>query len=206
MKKFLSMVAALALVLALAVPAFAAIPSVTYNDSVITDLEAELDGRNLFVIVQPLTFETAEDKAAFEASLATAIDQFLKNIEINRVIAFDVTIIDDDGNDAAELFFSEKKTLEVLFTVELEEEEELVGVLHQKTDGNWESLKFEMVDGKVKAVFSSLSPVVFVTKSTKDEGGPDSPKTGDTAGTLTVTFLALLAGAGYCFISARKAD
>lgn len=204
MKKFLSMVAALTLVLALAVPAFAAIPSVTYNGSVTTDMEAELNGKNLFIKVEPLTFETAEDKAAFEASLAAAIEELIKGAEVTGEIAVDVTIVDEDGNDAAELFFSEQETLEVLFTVDLGEEE-LAAVLHQKADGSWESLKFEMVDGKVKVVFSSLSPVVFVTKSAKGEGG-DSPKTGDTTGALAITFVALLAGAGYCFISARKAN
>lgn len=199
MKKFLSMVAVLVLMLALAVPAFAAIPSVTYNGSVTTDMEAELvDGSKLFIKVVPMAFENAEEKAAFESSLADAIESFVKDGEPAGEIAVEVTIVDENGDNAADKYFAEQETLEVTFDVDLGEEE-LAAVLHQKADKSWESLKFEIVDGKVKVTFTSLSPVVFVTKKVT------SPQTGDTTGALAVTFMALLAGAGYCFISARKA-
>ena len=205
MKKILSMVAALALVLALAVSAFAAIPSVTYNGTVTTDLLAELTDLNLFLKIEPLTFANAEEKAAFEASLADAIHNLLKakDEDLAAELAFNVSIVDQDQNEASALFFQNHDTISPLFTIDLGGKE-LLGVLHKKADGTWEKVESEVVDGKVKATFTSLSPVVFVTKA--DSEGGDSPKTGDTTGALAITFVALLAGAGYCFISSRKAN
>lgn len=66
-----------------------------------------------------------------------------------------------------------------------------VAVLHQKSDGAWESVPVTNVaSGSVTATFTSLSPVAIVTYA--------SPKTGEVVSMVAVLALIALAGSALC--------
>ena len=228
MKKFLSIVAALAMLFALAVPAFAADFSITYNDDDVTAPAASVgeteDGEAVYVAVEGVGFADEAEKAEFEESLAKAVDQFVGAgaADVVETKAVEVTLKTESGENVTKEYFEENASLTVVFVVDPGQGNEVTAVLHQKADGTWESLDFTANGNNVSVTFTSLSPVTFVISEVKQDPGKQDPgkqdpgkqdsgkdaakshQTGYDTVLWTVAAAAMVLCAGYCFVSARK--
>lgn len=185
MKKILSIVAVLALVFALAVPVLAdeAAPSVTGDDLVLVigasndkPSDADIGDGNKLLGVWDATLQHADGTPATADEIAAYIAAQGGSIVID---------------------FSEKVGNVTP-----------VKVLH-KVGGAWVSESFS----GTKVTVSSLSPFAFIVKadSSANSGngaaaGKKSPQTGDNTILWAISAAAMVACAGYCFVSARKSS
>ena len=192
MKKFLSIVAVLALVFALAVPAFAAEPSVTY------DVAAKTEDKD--IVVEPGT----KNEAA-----AAAVEDAVAKIE-GAAVAEVMEVINTDPE------YNGKDPVTV--TLVRDDDNEVLAVLLWD-NGKWEEQKFTQNGKEITVEFEHLSPVTLVVSdkpvkaaadTKKDEtktstgagtgaGGKKSPQTGYNVALLSVAAVAMALCAGYCF-------
>ena len=180
MKKFVSLLAVLTLMLAMATTAFAAekTPSATADDLVIkiaTSNEApsadEIGEGNKLLGVYDATLV---HKATGKAATADEVAAYIKAQGGSITIDFSEYV----GNATP------------------------VKVLH-KTGGAWKSESFS----GAKVTTSSLSPFAFIEKAdaaSKDAGTAKSPQTGYNTALWAMSAAMMALCAGYCLISARK--
>lgn len=230
MKRVLSIAAAIALIFALSVPAFAATPSVTYaQDSVKTDTTVETEsGEVLTVEVTEAKMSETEGNALPDA-IDKAVQKAYESGDIpqgttaSAVEVVNVDLVDEKGNVVSEDYFETVATITVAFARD-DTTKEVIAVLYWNAETEeWDPAPFEAKDGKIVATFEHLCTVSFVladvetdnpgTNPGGETGGSTptgkkdpgkSPQTGyDTFGWMAAV-AALTLGAGYCFVSARK--
>lgn len=187
MKKILSIVAVLALVFALAVPALAA-PSATAAPVLANGGTVELSGGTATLNVAAAASSDTPDTAAVGSG--------------NSVLAvYEVSLKYSDGSDASADYFAAYSELKIDFGSNLTSA--VIKVLH-KTGGSWVSESFS---GSIVTV-TSLSPFALIVKADSSSGngnqpGKRSPQTGYNTALWTISAVAMVVCAGYCF-SARK--
>ena len=180
MKKLISLAAVLVLLFTLSVAAFAAIPSIEYDDGSgvrpSSDTIITPDGDEYHVVVEDLTFDTPEEKESFEEAIYAKIDEELPEAEkadLSGVIAVEVHIEDQDGNIANDKYFADNDSVTVAFVLDLKDGNKVALVLHQKADGTIESLPFDDNGETITVTFYDLSPVVFaIEESSVTPPGP----------------------------------
>lgn len=214
MKKFLSIVAVLAIVFALAVPSFAATsaPSVSAGD----EITGSVVGGDLAPGTELVVSDT-EMTSEEEAALADAVKEAAPGAVVGDVV--DVELKDADGNSVSEDYFKDHKTLTVAFAYD--NAKDVVAVLYWNAkDGKWDEAHFEIKDGKLYVDFEHLCTVAFMLKDVESNPNvPDQPnkpnstgkkdpsksqQTGYNTALWVAAAVVLILGAGYCFVSARK--
>ncbi|MCD7845609.1 MAG: hypothetical protein LUG57_07140 [Oscillospiraceae bacterium] len=228
MKKLLSTVAALALLLALAVPALAdsAVSSITYaqdGDVQITDVTSlveDVNGEEIELRVNEITEAdlTDEQKTTLLEKVNTTYDDAI------AVEVVDVSLhYESDGSLVEQEIVDTVVTSETPVTVTFLRDDathEVIGVLYwNHTTGQWDEAEFTTDGSTVTATFEHLCAVAFVLKDISGSGSTGggtssgtgsgtsagtSPQTGYNNAAWTAAIVVLLLGAGYCFVSARK--
>ena len=195
MKKILAIAAVLILLLTLAVPAFA-VDSVTAEPETIT---AE-DGT-------PVVVEPVDNDDVDVSKLMVVVNKLEANVEGAEL--FDISAVDAAGNPV-------ERDTPITVDIPFDHPELVVAVLIQNADGSWTSVPFTVDADSVLCQFPHLTPVAFVlgSKVTPAPGpgtvpapGPGtvpSPQTGYSIALWTILAIAMVACAGYCFVSARK--
>ena len=174
-KKFITLLAALTLVLAMATTAFAATASPTADD--------------LKIVIT----------TSSEAPSAEEIG------EGNKLLgAYDATLVHEStgeaatADEAAAYIEAQGGSIVVDFS-EYVGDATPVKVLH-KVGGAWQSESFS----GAKVTVSSLSPFAFIVKAGTEETAAKSPQTGYNTALWSMSAAMLALCAGYCRISARK--
>ncbi len=211
MKKFLSIVAVLAMLFALTVPALAAgeaTPSVEAKTEVTTDATVEVNGQTANVEVKETT-TTADQKTALDAVVKDLGD----DIKVGAVV--DVELKTSDGTVVSADYFDNNEKLTVAFTYNMAGDVEKV-LYWNATDQKWDEATFRAGDGTIEVDFEHLCAVAFVLKEVKNDpaagdqskpgkpGKPGSPQTGYSTTAWTLAAMAMILCAGFCFVSARK--
>lgn len=209
MKKIVVILSAILLVVALAVPSFAAgfTPSVEQKGAPTVVSATDADG-NAFadgeVIVTPVSAADSADaaiadglKAAYEqikaaatlTDIAPSIGDYLK--EIGSEASVEDLVVRDLFDVSVTGVAAESSPITVRFNLGLSQSATLI-VLHNYEGSNWEIIPDDRVvqnaDGTVDVTFDSLSPIAFVVDSTEtdtsastDANAPTSPQTGDSS-------------------------
>jgi hypothetical protein len=218
MKKFLSIVAVVALVFALAVPAFAAdaVASVTYDDNAVTT-NTTIEAGETTIEVKVSTADTLEDEQA--TALTETVNGLSEDVAVVNVV--NVWLKDENGDDVSETYFDDNKSLQVAFAVD-QSTQKVVAVLYWNAkDSKWDSADFTSTKDGVTVTFKHLCDVAFVmadvttdptqsgttntaNKTTQTASKGTSPQTGYDVLGWAVAVSALVMAAGYCFVSARK--
>lgn len=180
MKKILAIVAVLAMVFVLAVPALAAdsAPSVSAEYKIVIESSSEKpsdadigSGNKLLGVYDAKLVRVADGKDATAEEVAAYI------------AAQGGSIVVDFSKEVGNV--------------------SLVKVLH-KVGGSWQSESFS----GAKVTVSSLSPFAFIVKADANNGGASngksSPQTGYNTALWAIAAAAMVVCAGYCFVSARK--
>lgn len=210
MKKIITTALALVLTLGMSVTAFA---SPSPSEGVVVD-KVTVNGQEVAPQVNALPTETVTAAAAKATELVSSDSQVLKAVEVT--LPEGVTV-------------SKENPVTLSFTLSAVEAGTNVVALHQLSDGTWEVLPCTWKDGKVQVTFTSLSPVVFVSKpvvtasndgnyspeyyeslktvngnTTAAATGVTSPKTAD-AGVFGFALAAVICGAGLVCVNRKKA-
>lgn len=220
MKKIVVILSAILLVVALAVPSFAAgfTPSVVQKGAPTVVSATDADG-NAFadgeVIVTPVSAADSADaaiadglKAAYEqikaaatlTDIAPSIGDYLK--EIGSEASVEDLVVRDLFDVSVTGAAAESSPITVRFNLGLSQSATLI-VLHNYEGSNWEIIPKDRVkqnaDGTVDVTFDSFSPVAFVCRIkqetadtlTPSTNAPSSPQTSDN-GVLRVAGVAAL--------------
>ena len=215
MKKIAVILSAILLVVALAVPSFAAsfTPSVEQKGAPTVVSATDADG-NAFadgeVIVTPVSADAAIAdglKAAYEqikaaatlTDIAPSIGDYLK--EIGSEASVEDLVVRDLFDVSVTGAAAESGPITVRFNLGLSQSATLI-VLHNYEGSNWEIIPKDRVkqnaDGTVDVTFDSFSPVAFVVDkqetadtTTPSTNAPSSPQTSDN-GVLRVAGVAAL--------------
>lgn len=205
MRKFVSVVAVLAMLFALAMPAFAdgELGSVVVGSDASIQFETENDdGSSLYV--------WEADKAELTEKQASSLDDAaVKNAGADATVGdlFEIEGFDKDG------YYDQ--SLSATITVVYTGEGEVAGVLYwNATSGVWDyAAATKNADGTYSATLKHLCPAALVItpkkaasapSGSKPAASPASPQTGfDPAGYMMVT-ATLVLFAGLCFVKARK--
>lgn len=220
MKRFLSVVAILALIFALAVPSFAddATLSVSYDNTISSDPDNNTivteDGETLYVVVSE-----AEELTTDEAdALTDAVYDIVKEDAEIVVEVVDVAIVDENGVEVSEDYFEDHDSLKVS-VIRTEDGLDVVAVLYYNSaTGEWdEATNVSYENGVVTFTVTHLCTVAFVlaedasavlkTSSSSNTSGSSTVKSAQTdynTALWAVVATVLLLGAGYCFTSAKK--
>jgi hypothetical protein len=210
MKKFLSIVAVVALVFALAVPAFAAdaVPSVTYTvgDSVSATAEGLEEGQR--VVVSEASVLSPDAQEALEEKLPSSTTD---------VQILDISVLDSSDEKVT---VNDKITVALSYTVA--DGETVLAAYAQNDKGGWDTVKIvSYADGVLTLEFPHLCTVALAigvkadptqgntttntaNKTTQAAAKGKSPQTGYDVLGWAVAVSALVMAAGYCFVSARK--
>ena len=204
MKKILAIAAVLILLLTLAVPAFA----VDADDvELVSSVEAEpetveaTDGTP--VVIGPVD----EDEVNVH-TLVIVVNGL--DATVDGVVVYDISAVDAEGNPI-------DRDTPITVDIPFEQALQVVEVLIKNDDGTWTSVPFTADADSVLCQFPHLTPVAFVL-GTKVEPAPGpsvepapgpggtvpSPQTGYSIALWTILAVAMIACAGYCFVSARK--
>lgn len=209
MKKIVVILSAILLVVALAVPSFAAsfTPSVEQKGAPTVVSATDADGNAIAdgeVIVTPVSAADSADaaiadglKAAYEqikaaatlTDIAPSIGDYLK--EIGSEASVEDLVVRDLFDVSVTGAAAESSPITVRFNLGLSQSATLI-VLHNYEGSNWEIIPDDRVvqnaDGTVDVTFDSLSPIAFVVDSTEtdtsastDANAPTSPQTGDSS-------------------------
>ena len=195
MKKIVVILSAILLVVALAVPSFAAgfTPSVEQKGAPTVVSATDADG-NAFadgeVIVTPVS---AADSA--DAAIADGLKEIGSEASVEDLVVRDLFDVSVTGAAA------ESGSVTVRFNLGLSQSATLI-VLHNYEGSNWEIIPKDHVkqnaDGTVDVTFDSFSPVAFVVDkqetadtTTPSTNAPSSPQTSDN-GVLRVAGVAAL--------------
>ena len=195
MKKIVIILSAILLVVALAVPSFAAgfTPSVEQKGAPTVVSATDADG-NAFadgeVIVTPVSAADSADaaiadglKAAYEqikaaatlTDIAPSIGDYLK--EIGSEASVEDLVVRDLFDVSVTGAAAESSPITVRFNLGLSQSATLI-VLHNYEGSNWEIIPKDRVkqnaDGTVDVTFDSFSPVAFVVEN---QGTEDTTKT-----------------------------
>ena len=206
MRRFLSVVAILTMLLALAVPAFAAEEGASVSTSVLPEIKEATGVKEGQQLVIEKTSVSAEQ---VEAAIA-ASDKAGEGVVASDVFEIHLEDIVNGGEVQPD----------GIITVVLSGYDGVVDVLALR-DGAWVSvLKSVNADGTVTLAFDHFCPVIVLTKAAvqpeapskpEDSGKPDgkpskptSPQTGFDATGWIVATAGLLLCAGVCFVCARK--
>lgn len=228
MRKILSIVAVIALIVALSVPAFAATPSIVFaGDSVTTDTTIETENGTLTVEVTEAEMAEKEETSlpdAVEAAVQEAIDagDAAEGTEASAVEVVNVDLVDEAGNVVSEEYFENGGSLKVAFARD-DTTQEVVAVLYwNDATQAWDSAAFEVgEDGSIVATFEHLCTVAFVLKKIERDPEPGgetggeqpapgpkdpskSPQTGYNVLGWAIAATALVLAAGCCFVGVRK--
>lgn len=221
MRKIFSVMAVIALIIALSVPVFAATPSITYaEDSVTSDTTIETENGILKVEVSEAQITPKEETAlpdAIEAAVA-------EGTEATAVEVVNVDLVDEAGNVVSEEYFENGGSIKVAFARD-DTTKEVVAVLYWNAETQvWDSAEFERLgDGSIVATFEHLCTVAFALADVEpqpdvpDEPGSEgdkpapapqgpgkSPQTGYDILGWAIAATALVLAAGRFFVGARK--
>ena len=212
MKKIVVILSAILLVVALAVPSFAAgfTPSVEQKGAPTVVSATDADG-NAFadgeVIVTPVSAADSAD-AAIADGLKAAYEQIKAAATLTDIAPSIGDYLKEIGSEASvedlvvrDLFAAESSPITVRFNLGLSQSATLI-VLHNYEGSNWEIIPKDRVkqnaDGTVDVTFDSFSPVAFVVDkqetadtTTPSTNAPSSPQTNDN-GVLRVAGVAAL--------------
>ena len=203
MKKILAIAAVLILLLTLAVPAFA----VDADDvELVSSVEAEpenveaTDGTE--VVIGPV--DEDEVNVGTLVIVVNSLDANVDGVEV-----YDISALDADGNPT-------DRDTPITVDTPFEQALQVVEVLIKNDDGTWTSVPFTADEDSVLCQFPHLTPVAFVlgtkvepapgpgTEPAPGPGTVPSPQTGYSIALWTILAVAMIACAGYCFVSARK--
>ena len=203
MKKILAIAAVLILLLTLAVPAFA----VDADDvELVSSVEAEpenveaTDGTE--VVIGPVD----EDEVNV-GTLVIVVNGL--DATVDGVVVYDISALDADGNEI-------DRNSPITVDIPFEQAQQVVAVLIKNANGTWTSVPFTADEDSVLCQFPHLTPVAFVlgtkvepapgpgTEPAPGPGTVPSPQTGYSIALWTILAVAMIACAGYCFVSARK--
>ena len=203
MKKILAIAAVLILLLTLAVPAFA----VDADDvELVSSVEAEpetveaTDGTP--VVIGPVD----EDEVNVH-TLVIVVNGL--DATVDGVVVYDISAVDAEGNPI-------DRDTPITVDIPFEQALQVVEVLIKNDDGTWTSVPFTADADSVLCQFPHLTPVAFVlgtkvepapgpgTEPAPGPGTVPSPQTGYSIALWTILAVAMIACAGYCFVSARK--
>ena len=203
MKKILAIAAVLILLLTLAVPAFA----VDADDvELVSSVEAEpenveaTDGTE--VVIGPV--DEDEVNVGTLVIVVNSLDANVDGVEV-----YDISALDADGNPT-------DRDTPITVDIPFEQALQVVEVLIKNDDGTWTSVPFTADEDSVLCQFPHLTPVAFVlgtkvepapgpgTEPAPGPGTVPSPQTGYSIALWTILAVAMIACAGYCFVSARK--
>lgn len=203
MKKILAIAAVLILLLTLAVPAFA----VDADDvELVSSVEAEpetveaTDGTP--VVIGPVD----EDEVNVQ-TLVIVVNGL--DATVDGVVVYDISAVDAEGNPI-------DRDTPITVDIPFEQALQVVEVLIKNDDGTWTSVPFTADEDSVLCQFPHLTPVAFVlgtkvepapgtgTEPAPGPGTVPSPQTGYSIALWTILAVAMIACAGYCFVSARK--
>jgi hypothetical protein len=214
MKKFLSIVAVVALVFALAVPAFAAdaVPSVKYDytvDATLQDAEAEglEDGTHIEVSA------ASELQPAEQEALEAVLPSSTTDVQI-----LDISLKNTSGDDVD----VPAGGIKVALSYTVADGETVLAAYAQNDKGGWDTVQIvSYVNGVLTLKFDHLCTVALAVgvkadptqgntttntanKTTQAAAKGKSPQTGYDVLGWAVAVSALVMAAGYCFVSARK--
>ena len=209
MKKILAIAAVLILLLTLAVPAFA----VDADDvDLVSSVEAEpetltaTDGTP--VVIGPV--DEAEVSVGTLVVVVNAVDANVDGVEV-----YDISAVDASGNPV-------DRDTPITVDIPFDQAQLVVAVLIKNDDGSWTSVPFTADADSVLCQFPHLTPVAFVlgtkvepapgtepapgpgTEPAPGPGPVPSPQTGYSIALWAILAVAMVACAGYCFVSARK--
>ena len=212
MKKFLAIAAVLILLLTLSVPAFAATASPEYDDG--EEYIAE-DGTDVLVeegaAPEGVDGETLQD--------AMRQDARLENAEITGYDFFEIFALDENGNPV-------DRDYPIAFSFYYAKAAQVIAAFVQNGDRSWSKVDFKNLgNGMLWLAPSHLTPVALVLGTASEEPAPadttpqqggttpggttpggyvPSPQTGYSIALWAILAVAMVACAGYCFVSARK--
>lgn len=223
MKKFLTIAAVLILLLTLSVPAFAAsadapidiAPSVSFETLVVIAEDGSV------VKVMPADPAVVNGESLIDAA------NLSKNVEnaheLEGYDVFDLVVVDENGNPV-------ERTTPITVTLSYAAADRVIAAFVQNGDGTWTEVEFTVGEGTITLYLPHLTPVALVLGTpgqaapaesgetapapeqgsttpggTVVPGGPVvSPQTGYNTALWAVLAVAMVACAGYCFVSARK--
>jgi hypothetical protein len=211
MKKFLAIAAVLILLLTLSVPAFAA-PSPEYNDEQETVAE---DGTD--VLVKEGTAPEGVDGETLQDAMR--LDGRLENAEVSGYDFFEMVALDENGNPV-------DRDYPIAFSFYYAKAAQVIAAYVQNGDRSWSWIDFRNLgNGMLWLSPLHLTPVTLVLGTATEEPAPadttpaqggvtpggttpggyvPSPQTGYSIALWAILAVAMVACAGYCFVSARK--
>ena len=191
MKKFLSIVAALALLLTLAVPALAAdeaVISITRGEEAVgaIDEATALDenGDELDVTVEVTEADlTEEEEESLQDAAAAAADEAGVDPEEVTVQVVNIDLVDEDGNVVSDEYFDENSGLRL--SIVRDDSADVIAVLYWNAETEeWDSADIiSQDDGVLVVEVAHLCTFAFVIEKTeKDPGEEPGDETGDDPG------------------------
>ena len=205
MKRFISVMAVVVMLLTLAVPAFADGPSEVVGQAPTVDKATDGDGNDITDKIEVEAAKDLPDEQEMADALEAAGDA-AKDADTAEV--FDVTF---DGKEHAE------GTFKVVVT---HKDGAVVGAASQDANGKWHKVTVNPLgNGQYELVFEDLFTVVLFVDSdaepasapakdkTSDKStGKKSPQTGYDNTVYAVVMTGLLLCAGFCFVRAGKKE
>ena len=181
MKKILAIVAVLAMVFALAVPAFAA----ETDPSILKKFQ---------IVIESSSEKPSDADIGSGNKLLGVYDAKLVRVEDNK---------EATAEEVAAYIAANGGSIDINFSKYVSQTP--VKVLH-KIGGSWKSESFS---GTLVTGVTSLSPFAFIVKADSQggggaPGGKTSPQTGYNTALWAIAAAAMVVCAGYCFVSARK--
>lgn len=234
MRRFLSVMAVLVLLLSLSVSAFAAPPSISQTPPEVSGPAIGANGEEVAVTVSEFKPEAGETVETVAQSALEAAKELpaVSGEDVTVAEVFDIDMTDGTQPDGSVTvtFVRDTSTGEV------------AAVMYQKDDGTWDSAWFEVgANGALTVTFEHFCTVVIVTKAVEQtpdtpkptptpggttpggttpggttggsgssstggssSGSPTSPKTGFDASAWIFAMAALTACAAFCFVRAGK--
>lgn len=205
MKKLISTVAALAVVVSMGATALAQdFPSPT-SDADITATPVSINPDYYEIEVDPVDYKIPD--SALE-ELGDLISDVAGDTEVAAVEICDLHVVNKTTEEDVCWTVDEYNPVTVAFA--FDDAQNVIGVIYLSDDYEWTEADFEIVDGQVVVTLGNTWDVVFVVKAVKadepsKDDGKGSAQTGYDSLVYVVSAVALAAGAVFFFITGKKA-
>ena len=205
MKKLISTIAALGVVVAMGATAMAAdLPSPTTGTDITATLKS-LDGDYYDVTVSEVDFSIPADV------IDGLMDEVAESAGDKEVAAIDLCTIEITNKETgADMWYYIDEDNPATVAFAFDGANNVIAVLeYDEFTGSWVSIDFEIVDGEVVANLQEAWLISFVTEAVKadepaKEDGKGSAQTGYDSLVYVVSAVALAAGAVFFFVSSKK--
>lgn len=205
MKKLISTIAALGVVVAMGATAMAAeLPSPTTGTDITATLKS-LDGDYYDVTVSEVDFSIPADV------IDDLMDEVAESAGDKEVAAIDLCTIEITNKETgADMWFYIDEDNPATVAFAFDGANNVIAVLeYDEFTGSWVSIDFEIVDGEVVANLQEAWLISFVTEAVKadepaKEDGKSSAQTGYDTAIYIASAVALAAGAVFFFATSKK--